>query len=554
MSVGDQPVQIFQSGLVLRQNDLVEGFQLPCIDLLYLGVQLRQILQLFFRDQSSHKFQIDLCKHHSVVVCPVMVKLPQLQVLCHNVQLMLCKIRQHSLTQHQTVYVSISVLLPCPACSRINKAGIEPGVVGNQHRILSAEGEKFFQRLGCLWSVRHHALMNSGQIRDFRRNGTFRVHIGVEGVRHPHILDLDGTDLREPIPFRTESRGFHIKNNDSVVDGLVGFSDENLPLRNVVNHIRLTAVDHLKILRFADGVHGFRERLSYSVIRNGNGVMSPRLGTGDEIGCRTDSVHGGHGSMHVQLHPLFRCIVHADLPLHQHQIHGHHGDVLIKGIELNIPLCNYRAAVFQLVVCCFGQLFSVNEHFQHNGAGIVGDVIAENGFLSVFDLFPVWYVENISPYHHLGIQSAGSLLEGNGLFLDGAAPDHQGRAFFDLKGQMQQRRIGSNHLGSCCFPGTAGCRRSELIPVLRNGCCNLCDQFLMLGGRGSVLSGQLYQKLQAVLLLNQHAQSPAESGLLQDLPSPMHQRNGKLVRLPFHSGMIQKAIEHGHAPFQLGNQ
>ena len=86
----------------------------------------------------------------------------------------------------------------------------------------------------------------------------------------------------------------------------------------VIYQISLHAIDHfeIRVLRNhpAPGVKAvvsLRECLDHSVIGNGNGLMSPLIGSFDNGFCIGNSVHVAHLSMAVKFYSFFRTVIHT---------------------------------------------------------------------------------------------------------------------------------------------------------------------------------------------------------------------------------------------------
>ena len=78
LRIGHEPVEILHAGLVLRENDLVIGFQLARIDRRQRRVEVAERLNPVLFQQALHQCEIDLCEHIGIVGGAVMLKLAEL--------------------------------------------------------------------------------------------------------------------------------------------------------------------------------------------------------------------------------------------------------------------------------------------------------------------------------------------------------------------------------------------------------------------------------------------------------------------------------------------
>ena len=317
MAVGDELVQIFQSDVVPHQNDLVIGLQLFDIDFLRLGVQVGEQRCFLGLDEPAHQFLIDFRQHLRIICSTVMIELAELQRLCHAVQLMAGHVGQHRLAQNQGIQCGKRKVNVVALADIADKCGVESGVVRHQYRILSAEFHELPECLFLLGRVLHHGIGNAGQLHDILRDFALRIDHDAEGIHHLHSPHFHCANFRQTVVSGTESGGLHVEDDDLILQcAIPRLVDDKLAIQ-IVDHICLAAENHLEVLVLEPTpcVHRIRKCLCDTVVGDGDRRMPPFVGTLHQLGTGRDSIHLRHIGMAMQLHTLYRCVVHLPLPL-----------------------------------------------------------------------------------------------------------------------------------------------------------------------------------------------------------------------------------------------
>ena len=144
---------------------LALGLPLPS-DCAHVGVDLRQIVEAQLLQLSEEVGQ-HVGHGGRVVAGPVVVEGGQVQVLGHNVQLVLAQLRQQVLGQNQAVHRGVGEGEPVLPAAGGDKAHVEVGVVGGQGPV-PGEGQKGLQRLPLGRGPLQHLIGDAGETDDLR--------------------------------------------------------------------------------------------------------------------------------------------------------------------------------------------------------------------------------------------------------------------------------------------------------------------------------------------------------------------------------------------------
>ena len=171
------------------------------------------------------------------------------------------------------------------------------------------EFQKIRQDLINLWSRKHHAVVDTGQLLDPEWDRNIRVDKGAELVRDRSIYHLYRTDLDDPIGKRTKSGGLDIKHHVRIVKALI--SGILHQLLGIIYQITLHAIDHLERIILVQAVAGLGKCLDTAVIRHCQRRHSPFLGAFDDIRHIRNTIHIAHLRMAVELNPLYQAVIIA---------------------------------------------------------------------------------------------------------------------------------------------------------------------------------------------------------------------------------------------------
>ena len=201
------------------------------------------------------------------------------------------------------------------------------GVVGNDGPVPGkvdehAHGLILQRRAG------HVAVLDAGQLRNVGGNVHLGVHKGVE-----HLFDFaagedDRADLGHAVVHGVQAGGLNIKGHKFRVQGQLALAHDGAVAVHVVYIVTFQTVNDLDAVLFSRLPH-VREGLGHAVVGDGDGGHAP-VGRPFYNSRRVrQRVQGGETGVHVQLHPLFRGVVRADVPLALHNVPGVQHHVLV---------------------------------------------------------------------------------------------------------------------------------------------------------------------------------------------------------------------------------
>ena len=198
------------------------------------------------------------------------------------------------------------------------------------------------------------------------------------------------------------------------------------PVIHIVDVIGLAAVEDFDVLLcprhlgLGSSIHGVREGLKHAVVRNGNGLMSPRRSLFDSCGGVGQRIHGGHGGMQMQLHPLFRGGVLALGLLPCHDGLGLKHVFVIIAVVGHLAQDSQPHTLLDSVQNGFG-LLRLHELVHPHRAVVICQIKVNNPGVPLFQL-PVVHSEDLALHNDLE-HIQGQVLHGGGISLEGAAED-----------------------------------------------------------------------------------------------------------------------------------
>ena len=408
MSQGDELVQVTQTGLVPRQHDQVLGLALGLSSLAQVDhgpVDLPQVAQAHLLQHLKERGQ-HVAHRGRVVAGPVVIEGGQVQVLRHDVQLVLAQVRQQVLGQDQAVdggIVEGNAVFPAAGG---DKAHVEVGVVGRQGPV-PGKSQESPQGLLLGGSPHQHLIGDTGQADDLRTQDAAGGDKGVEPVGDLPVFQHYGANLDDDLVLPVQPCGLDVEADDLLVKGLFCFPVDHYSVIHVVDVVRLHAVQDLDIF---GGVPRIREGLGHPVIGDGDGPVAPGLRPLDHVFVRPqlgtdrgEGVHSGHGGVQVELHPLFRRVIHLHRLGHRHDGHGLQHHVAVEPVHVQPAL---DLEVHPLLDPVHDGLALVSgEEFVHpNGAGVVGQIEGHHPGAPLFQL-PVVHGKDIAlDDHHAHVQ------------------------------------------------------------------------------------------------------------------------------------------------------
>ena len=272
-----------------------------------------------------------------VVIGPVVVEGRQVQVLRHDVQLVLAQLRQQVLGQNQRVDGGAVEGAAHAAAPLGDEAHVELRIVGGQ-RAVSHEVQKGVYSLRLGGRSPQHLVGDAGKLGDLAGQRPFGIGKRGELLHHLPVPQYHRSDLGDYIPPLVQTGSLNVETDDITRKVLFLVPVYHHPVVHVIDEVRLHAVKHLDLLGRVPCVG---ECLGHAVVGDGDGPMAPRLRPLDHVLVRPrlgahlgEGIHGGHGGVQVELHPLLRRVVglHGLGALHdgvglQHHVAGEAVDV-----------------------------------------------------------------------------------------------------------------------------------------------------------------------------------------------------------------------------------
>ena len=279
------------------------------------------------------------------------------------------------------------------------------------------------------------------------------------------------------------------------------------------------------------------------MVGDGDGPVPPLGGALHQLRRGGHAVHGGHGGVAVELHPLFLGVV-GDLDFldgaHRHRAHG---DVPVEFVIGHLPLGQHGDPRLQ-DVGEGGAFLLLHKELQVDGAGVVGDADGEDGFAPVPDVLG-GHIENIPPKDgapRFGVHLPNLDRRGADLL-----PQHR-RGGARHKGKLLEKVPLVAAAGASPFPAAG-----TLPPGPGGGFLPGSGRGHHLGGVVGVQRGLDLPVVAAELHPGPDLEIPLENGgdpflhLLgpEELPAPVLEADGKeaLLRVIAGAGADEKAVD-----------
>ena len=292
---GNQLVQVFQTHVVLHQNDLVVRLHLGRVAGAKRRIDLLQSGRFLFRLQQLHHFNINFRQNSGIVTGAVMIEVAAFEIFCHCIQLVIFQIREHGSRHGYGIYIGIVKVNAAAAVCLPQEAAVEIRVVCHQNGILTNKLAEFLHGFALFWCVFDHGIGDAGQFGDIGRDRLFRIYKGVEGFQHIAVPHAYRTDFRDTLAGCRKTRGLQVE--DDELSAELSFFRTFDSRDHVIHIIALDTVNDLEIVPFISQVHSIGEALTHAVVGDGDGRMSPIVGLFHQIGNGSHTVHGGHIGM-----------------------------------------------------------------------------------------------------------------------------------------------------------------------------------------------------------------------------------------------------------------
>ena len=176
------------------------------------------------------------------------------------------------------------------------------------HNTAFGKFQKFRQDIFDHFGILNHAVMNTCQFFDFKRNRPFRIDKGTIPIHNLTFFDLYRTNFDDTVIDRTEPCRLNIKDNKPTVQALI-FRIKNDRFQ-VVHKIALNPINRLKICSFNTMIR-IRKGLDNAMIRNRHRRMSPGHGCFQHLFTVCHTIHITHGRMGMKLYPFDRTVIHS---------------------------------------------------------------------------------------------------------------------------------------------------------------------------------------------------------------------------------------------------
>ena len=215
-------------------------------------VDVLQPLDLLFCQILQHLAE-DFGKGHGIVHRPVMIERLDLQMVVDGIQLIVTQARIQILGHGQGIDVGVVQLDARPLCCNVHEAHVElVGIVGDEHPALR-KFRKHTHRLVRRGSIRHHAVVDAGELHDLGRDGLARIYEGAEGFGNLTVLHHYRANLGEELGVWVKAGGFGIIHHKATTHGAGCLAVQHRD--HVVHKVGFHTVDHLEIrIIFADGI------------------------------------------------------------------------------------------------------------------------------------------------------------------------------------------------------------------------------------------------------------------------------------------------------------
>ena len=282
-----------------------------------------------------------------------------------------------------------------------------------------AEFQELRQNLLNSGCVHDHAVIDAGQLFNSKWNGHLGVDKGGKTVCDLAIFHQNRADLNDLAGQRGKSGGLNIKDNKSAVQRLaLGIGYHTF---QIIYKVRLHTIKHLEfgVLRHtaAPGIKAvvcLRECLYHTVVCDGNGRMSPLIGTLYQSFRLCDAVHVAHLGVAVKLHSLLRTGVHSGASEICNLLdsgNGTNGKLAVETVDGGDAL-DFQEGAFFHMLCYFRHLLVAQEHFYCDGIGKVCNRENQNSFLVSY--FPRFHFHNLAADNDLA-HLLDNTLKRNGL-------------------------------------------------------------------------------------------------------------------------------------------
>ena len=357
-----------------------------------------------------------------------------MQVLGHDIQLVLAQFGQQVLGQNQAVHrrvVEGDAVLLTPGG---DKAHVEVGVVGGQGPV-PGKGQKGPQRLLLRGRSGQHLVGDAGEADDLRRQHAPRGGEGVEGIGNLPVFQHHCADLDDDLVLLVQAGGLNVEADDLAVEGGVCLPVDRHPVVHVVDVVGLHAEEDLD---FLGRVLGVGEGVGHPVVGDGDGRVAPGLGPLDHVlvpadggvgleAHRRQGVHGGHVGVQMELHPFLWGGVHpgSDLRHTDRRRLQHH--IAVKTVQVQPALDLDVHPLFDPVHQRL-PLLAGKELVHPDGAGVVRDIEGHHPGSPLFQLLVV-DGEDV-PLHHHGAHIQFQIPDWDRGLGDGPAEDNLALGLF----------------------------------------------------------------------------------------------------------------------------
>ncbi len=307
---GDELVQVFQAQLVLGQDDdvlgVAAGLAATGPQLQHLAIDLLEAVDVHLPLHALKERDEHIAHHGRVVGGAVVVEGGEVQMLRHDVQLVLVQLRQQVLRQDQAVDVRGVEVQAGLAAAGADEADVELRVMGRQGAAMD-EVQEGGQRVLQRGRARQHGIGDAGEADVLRRKTALGIDKGLETVGDLAVFQHHRADLGDGLVGHVQTGGLDVEADDLVGEGLILRAVDGDAVVQVVDEVALHTVEELDLI--LGGIPGLGKRLHRAVVGDGDGRVSPRCRLLDHAAHIGEGVHGAHLGVEVELHALFRGVV-----------------------------------------------------------------------------------------------------------------------------------------------------------------------------------------------------------------------------------------------------
>ena len=318
-ALGNELIQVAQTGLIFDQNDKVEARQV--FQLVFaVGRRCEHRIDVRRRDrvhlvlEPREQLDENAAEHRGILAGAVMLERADLKLLGEDVQLEFMQMRQHEAAHFERVDAGELPLDAKPFARCPQKAHIEACVVRDERILpLPRPHEEFRYGFVEVGRVCNGLIRNAGQLGDLGRDGLVRIDVGLERVTDLALDHAHRGNFGDLLVRRVETGRLEVEHDERAGERLGAPAAHDRQAVRVVDVVRFDAVNDLHVpddvlLLALLRVERLGKGLRDAVVGDGHGTVAPLCRAAQQRGGRAHAVHRGHIGMQVQLDALHAVI------------------------------------------------------------------------------------------------------------------------------------------------------------------------------------------------------------------------------------------------------